>query len=134
MYQNKFVPVTLVLRLSLPEDTNLDRWCDITAFILEAYAKALTKEEGVYIGHIKALFEGAGSDYIKLSIFKEDIPVGTEVLGSNKYKEINLLVNSIVYGVDEEVSVNALRKVFEDYRNLLIDYEIEILHHHHEHH
>jgi len=138
VHQNQFIPVTFLLKLSLPEETNLERWGKITALVLESYAKTLTKGEGVYIGHIKALFEGDGSDYIKLSIYKEDIPVGVEISGQNNYSTVQLTVNSIVCGVDEEMSLDTMRDVFNEYRNLLIDYEIESIseHHddHHEHH
>lgn len=134
MYQNEFKPTTFILKMSLSEETQLERWCDIAGFVLETYAKALTETDGVYIGHIKALFQGVADDYIKLSIYKEDIPVGIEVFGSSKYREISFIINSIVYGVDEGLSLQTLKQVFVGYQNFLINYEITLIDKHdHDH-
>ena len=130
MHQTEFKPETFKLKIVASESIDIRRWSDILAFIVTEYAKLLTAQKGVYIGHIKALFEGVGQEYIKLSIYKEDIPVDIEFVGDSHYKELDLIINSIVYGVEQTLSLNALDQACQKYQNSLIKYEIEIVHHH----
>ncbi|NTW71520.1 MAG: hypothetical protein HGA49_04685 [Eubacteriaceae bacterium] len=130
MYQNEFNPVTFILKLKLPEFTYLNRWTDITSYIIEKYAQELAMESEVYIGHIKAIFIGNEKDYIKLSIYKKDIPVNSEYSGEGEYQEIELIINSIVHGVDAETSIKILEKICQECKKqFLIDYDIKLEEH-----
>lgn len=127
MYQNEFIPVTFVLKLKLPDLANLKRWTDITSYFIDKYVQEISKHKDVYIGHIKAIFTGNETDYIKLSIYKKDIPINSEYLGDGEYREIELIINSIVHGVDEETSFRTLNQKCEECRKqFMIEYKVKL--------
>lgn len=126
MYQNEFNPVTFILKLKLTDYAYLRRWADITGYVIEKYSQELAMAKEVYIGHIKAIFIGSEKDYIRLSVYKKDIPVNSEYAGEGEYQEIELIINSIVHGVDIETSIRTLEKIcLECKKQFLIDYDIK---------
>ncbi|WP_041225777.1 MULTISPECIES: hypothetical protein [unclassified Dehalobacter] len=127
MYQNEFNPITFILELKLPDPTIVKRWTDITSYIIEKYAQELSKNDDVFIGHIKAIFTGGEKDYIKLSIYRKDIPVNSECSGDGTYNEIKLIINSIVHNVDEETSIRTLDQICDKCRKqFLIGYDVKL--------
>lgn len=102
MYQTKFNPVSFKIQISLIEKTSIEHWAEILKYLLTIYAKSITKKEKAYIGHIKAISIIDKDNYIKLSIYKSDIPAEVDKKGDACINNLIVSINSFVYGVDYE--------------------------------
>lgn len=139
MHRRDLQPITFIIKLNLSEKSSIARWGEIINYYLEFYAKKLCENQNVYIGHIKALSIPKEKEYIKYSKFKEDIPAQISVMGESFYDSISLTVNSLVYGVTEKNSINALELVANKMiREFLIETKFTIgksdKNHEHPHH
>jgi hypothetical protein len=110
-------PVTFQAVFKLPEKTNLVRWGDILRYYLTMYSEKISKNKGVFIGHIKAFYLGVEGSYIKVNIYKQDIPADLTINGQEELSCIMVTVNSLVYGVTEEDTTTALDYVTDKLRS-----------------
>lgn len=111
MEHKDLIPVTYQITLSLPEKSNLIRWGDIVRYFLSLYAEQLCQKKGVYIGHIKAIYPGAENSFIKVNIYKCEIPAGVVIKGQTETDSMEITVNSLVYGASEKDSLAAVQYV-----------------------
>lgn len=115
MYQSEFHPVSFVVDLSAPDKIQIDRWAQILDYYISAYSKEITKKKNAYIGHIKAISIINKNDYIKLSIYKKDIPAAIDKKGESKISNICVSINSFVYRVNYEETI----KIFQNVSNVM---------------
>jgi hypothetical protein len=101
-------PVTFQTTLELPEKINLDCWGNILRDYLTMYSIEISKKPGAFIGHIKAFYSGHGESFIKINIYKPDIPADLLIKGEEELSRIMITVNSLVYGVTQEETVTAI--------------------------
>lgn len=114
MDHKDLIPVTVQVTFLLPEKASIQRWGDIIRYYLTKYSEYLCNKKSVYIGHIKAFYSGTKNSFIKVNIFKREIPADILVKGYADVDNITLTVNSLVYGVTEEETVAALQYVSEE--------------------
>ncbi|MBF7095672.1 hypothetical protein [Alkalibacter mobilis] len=140
MYQSEFNPVTIEMQMTLSEEASLNHWAEISRYYFNAYAQEITKGEKIYIGHIKVFATVNESSYFKLSIFKPTIPAEVDIQGDAWTSKLSLLVNSFVYGIDEETTMKVLESVSEKMeKEFMVKTKFTLKpvhmhgHHHHEH-
>lgn len=136
MYQTKFDSVSLKIQISLPEKTNIKRWAEILKYFMSSYAKIITKNQKVYIGHIKAISIIDKDNYIKLSIYKHDISAEVDMKGDAYFDNMMVTINSFVYGVDYGETISAFKQIsrmVEKEFLLHITISEETKHHEHDH-
>src|SRR5690554_4060544 len=113
MYQSEFNPVTIEMEMTLGEKASLKHWTEINRYFFNQYAQEISKGEKIYIGHIKVFAIIDENSSFKLSIYKSTIPAEVDVQGDAWTSNLSLLINSFVYGVDEETTLKALESVSE---------------------
>lgn len=111
MYQTKFDSVSLQIQISIAEKTSVKHWAEILKYFMSFYAKYITKDQKVYIGHIKAISIIDKDNYIKLSIYKPDITAEVDMKGEAYVDNLKVSVNSFVYSVDYEETISTFEYI-----------------------
>ncbi|MFZ7121121.1 MAG: hypothetical protein ACOWWH_09245 [Eubacteriaceae bacterium] len=136
MYQSEFNPVSFEIQISLIDETSIGRWAEILKYFMTIYAKSISKKEKSYIGHIKAISIIDNDNYIKLSIYRSDIPAELDKNGNSSTKTLIVSINSFVYGVDYNETITTFKEICKKMKKeflLTITFKANNIIHHHNH-
>ncbi|WP_195683270.1 hypothetical protein [Alkalibacter mobilis] len=100
------------MNISLEKTTReeLANWSELLEQIFNCYANQVCDSNKCHIGHIKAIFTGVGKDFIKVNIYKRELPADVVYDGVNSYQRIDIIVNSIINNISSETSVKVIEK------------------------